>query len=194
MGLVGFIEDPKAARLWPCAVLLVDPDDPPPLPAESEEDKAALFSEKSPARLFRRRVLRALAAARLDIPAHAVRLTRDAKGKPLVAGTGLHVSLTSRPGRVAAAISAFPIGLDIESRAEDFSGLESVSPKGEAFSPAHRWAALEALAKLDGLDLDHPRGALELARDGEDTARLGLAQIAFRQDAAFITALAFSRP
>ena len=156
MGLVGFIEDPKAARLWPCAVLLVDPDDPPPLPAASEEDKAAFFSEKSPARL--------------------------------------HVSLTSRPGRVAAAISAFPIGLDIESRAEDFSGLESVSPKGEAFSPAHRWAALEALAKLDGLDLDHPRGALELARDGEDTARLGLAQIAFRQDAAFITALAFSRP
>ena len=82
MGLVGFIEDPKAARFWPCAVLLVDPDDPPPLPAASEEDKAALFSEKSPARLFRRRVLRALAGARLGVGGAEGRQPEGRQPKP----------------------------------------------------------------------------------------------------------------
>lgn len=84
-----------------------------PASRDDRADAALAREEAGGGRLLRRRLLRALAAARLGAPPEAVRLGRDAAGAPFVAGP--RPLFASVSGSFAAvAVCDRPVGVDVE--------------------------------------------------------------------------------
>jgi phosphopantetheinyl transferase len=102
------------ALLWRRA-----PDCPDRLSPATAADLADANALKTPrmaaARLYRRRVLRTLAARALGAKASSLKIERlDTGESRLIAPTGLHTSLAEREGWIVAGLCAQAIGVDVE--------------------------------------------------------------------------------
>lgn len=115
---------------------------------------------------LRRATARAIVACQLGLPAEAVLIGHDPRGRPVLerpAGTGLHLSLATRSGFVAVALARDPVGVDVE-RIDERSAppLAVLHPRERAailalpepsrpLAFARIWCAKEAYAKALGL-------------------------------------------
>jgi phosphopantetheinyl transferase len=122
-----------------------------------------------------------LVATRTGVDTARVNLVHDARGRPLVSGSALHLSIAHSGEFVACAVSDRRVGVDIErfDRAEADADLarRACSPVereqlGEVTGPAliRLWTRKEAVAKLLGLGLALPFEQLDVRRD---TPRIG---------------------
>jgi 4'-phosphopantetheinyl transferase len=115
---------------------------------------------------LRRGTARAVLARQLGLPADAVTIGHDGRGRPLLAapgGTGLHLSLATRAGHVAIALALHPVGTDIEvvdSRSPpplavlhqlERAALLALPDAMRAEAFARLWSAKEAYVKALGL-------------------------------------------
>ncbi|MBQ1544094.1 MAG: hypothetical protein IIZ63_18990 [Caulobacteraceae bacterium] len=111
-----------------------------PASRDDRADAALAREEAGGGRLLRRRLLRALAAARLGAPPEAVRLGRDAAGAPFVAGPRpLFASVSGSGPFAAVAVCDRPVGVDVEA-VEDAAALADLEA----------WCVGEAAAKAAG--------------------------------------------
>jgi len=115
---------------------------------------------------LRRETARGILALQLGLPADAIAIGHDGKGRPLLAlptGTGLELSLATRAGYVAVALADRPVGVDVERIDPDADlplGLLHPRerdmlldlPTGQrAIAFARLWCAKEAYVKALGL-------------------------------------------
>lgn len=114
---------------------------------------------------LRRETALGIVARHLGLPAAAVTIGRDAKGRPLIErpeGTGLHLSLATRAGLVAVALAERPVGVDVE-RVDRLQNVPDAAlhpeetamlrrlPEGERpLAFARLWSAKEAYVKALG--------------------------------------------
>lgn len=128
-----------------------------------------------------RAALTRLVAARTGVDAAWVNLDYDARGRPLVSGSALHLSIAHSGEFVACAVSDRRVGVDIErvDRVEadhDLARRACSSAEreqlGELTGPAliRLWTRKEAVAKVLGLGLALPFEQLDVRRD---TPRIG---------------------
>lgn len=149
--------------------------DPAPyglLLSEGESARAAAMMPGPVRRRFivRRGMLRCLIAERLGLDAAAIEVTADARGRPIVAGQALHVSLSSSGDRAVCALSRGPqVGIDIEQRrpVHDIRTLAltvlspherrvlafATAPEDELTTVLRAWTGKEAVCKGTGLGL-----------------------------------------
>lgn len=164
--------------------------------------------ERGAARLVRRRLLRALAAAVLDVHPDRVAATRDRAGRPaLSAPAALHASVARHEGWAALALSPRPVGVDLEAaRPADPLPLDLLPPaeaaalraEPDAEARARRfarlWCAREAYLKAAGLGLGATAGVR--ARETREGARLdgpaGPGRAEFREADGVLAALAWT--
>jgi phosphopantetheinyl transferase len=123
-----------------------------------------------------RAALARLVATRTGVDPAAVELGHDARGRPLLPGSALHVSIAHSGEYVACAVAERCIGVDIE-RSDRAEADEELARR--VCSPAERerlgpltaaelirlWARKEAVAKLLGLGLALNFDQLDVSRD-----------------------------
>lgn len=117
-----------------------------------------------------------LVATRTGVDPARVKLDHDARGRPLLSGSTLHLSVAHSGDFVACAVAGRRVGVDIEhsdrSEADDEFARRVCSPAereqlGELTAPAliRLWARKEAVAKALGLGLALPFDTLDVSRD-----------------------------
>jgi 4'-phosphopantetheinyl transferase len=158
-----------------CAVALARLELPLPVPVLD-----ALFSTLDAARQavlarFRRQVdrergvlgdvlTRTLVAAVAGIRPSAVRVEREASGRPTVAAVdGIHVSISHAGSWVASAVAQAPIGIDVEA-VRPVSRAVLGEAGGASLPVVDAWTAKEAYLKMVGTGLAIDPGAVRLAR------------------------------
>ncbi|WP_066718803.1 MULTISPECIES: 4'-phosphopantetheinyl transferase superfamily protein [Hyphomicrobiales] len=171
-----------AGMIWLCS-----PDDS----AESLPAAWLVSTPARPATLPERSALRRGMAARilarqLGLPPEAIAISREPRGRPLVAqprGSGLHLSLATRAGMVAVALAHNPVGVDVEAvdeaaapplgvlHADEMSWLSGQPPERHALAFARLWSAKEAYVKALGTGFSRPPEsfAVRLSTEGRIT-------------------------
>lgn len=114
---------------------------------------------------LRRGLARSILANQFNLDPEAVALDHEPAGRPLIAnphGSGLHLSLATRAGLVAVALSHQPAGVDIEGvelTAEpplaalhpgERAMLQALPPPARPLAFAQLWSAKEAYVKALG--------------------------------------------
>ena len=127
----------------------MDLSGPHRLARETAHDRAELASG-GPARLIRRRLLRAELADRWSVHPDSLSFHREASGQVRVTSPWrAYVSASQRGPMVVMACSSQPVGVDLEPLtsvvASDIAGL---CPAWTSLNPTARWTAFEALGKL----------------------------------------------
>jgi hypothetical protein len=120
----------------------------------SDEDLAhaatAQAADGGAARLWRRRLLRALAARWLDVhPAEIAFPRSEPRRAQLLAPAPLFVSAASRGAWTVVAAGPAALGVDVELAGAEIAALGGSSPE-----PLRRWTAAEAYMKATGCSLD----------------------------------------
>lgn len=151
--------------------------DVPDLLTDADRAEAASgVSERLAAFALGRSLLRRVAAAVLGVTPDAVVFGREGRGKPVLCGSDLHISLThtrTPAGDLAAAVVGdVRVGVDVERVRERRAGVaERILAPGEALpdwtpDPASAliaaWTAKEAALKADGIGLWHGAKAAHL--------------------------------
>lgn len=170
----------------PCVWLLRD-DDPEVMalagavsPTREDLADAALFSTpaRGAARLWRRRLLRALAARCLDCPPQVLDIVRSPQGAPSIAAPRrLCVSQSARAGWTLIGLCEHPLGVDLEPDIPAPLPLEVLHPAEaraiEALDQADRplaftriWTVKEATLKALGHGLTEDPASLETRFEG----------------------------
>jgi phosphopantetheinyl transferase len=123
-----------------------------------------------------RAALTRLVANRTGADPARVQLDHDARGRPLLSDSALHLSIAHSGEYVACAVSGRRVGVDIErsdrAEADDEFARRVCSPAeleqlGELTAPAliRLWTRKEAVAKLLGFGLTLPFEQLDVSRD-----------------------------
>jgi 4'-phosphopantetheinyl transferase len=182
-----------------------------------EQEKAAAF------RFFRDRrdyvmahaVLRRELARALKQPPHAIHLTQDAKGKPMLEAAGPFFNLSHCDGLVAVAVGAGPVGVDVETigpdplpdiwdqvlHPEEQDWLRAQPELEQPAAFRRFWTLKEAVLKADGIALQQDLRDLCFRFDPiclrvADKAQIAPHRWAFAQrrlETQHIAALAFER-
>ena len=157
-------------------VWCVDLANPHRLARETLEDRTELLTGGAD-RLLRRRLLRAELAARWSIHPDVFRFHRDASGQvSLLAPRPAFISTAQRGSMIANALSAAPIGIDIELRHSiAASDIEAVCPEWSGLDPTSRWTAFEALGKLFSVGTAAPAHDIALYAASPSELRVSLA-------------------
>jgi 4'-phosphopantetheinyl transferase len=153
---------------------------PKAMPADLA-DAAPLGPDLGARRLWRRRLLRGLAAEALGAHPDTVEIARDAKGMVRITGPKpLHASLSGRGKWTALAVAAHPVGVDVEvdppDREPPFDLLQPLEQETILADPQsvrlflRFWTAREAYLKAEGRGLDVMPGEVRAARRGEEVA------------------------
>ena len=129
-----------------------------------------IASGRSPANLTERSALRRgiaheLIARQFSLPPEAVTIEHDEAGRPVLArpaGTGLHLSLSTRSGLVAVALAHRPVGVDVERidcsaapplgslHPNERAALAALPESARPLAFAQIWTAKEAYVKALG--------------------------------------------
>ncbi len=144
-------------------------------------DAAKLGPEHGARRLYRRRLLRAVAAEALEVHPDLIVIERQPHGGVRIAGPKpLHASLSGRGEWTALAISDNPVGVDVEIHPPDreppFDLLQPLEQEAILADPEPRrlflrfWTAREAYLKAQGRGLDVMPDQVRAARRGEEVA------------------------
>ena len=156
--LIAWLEDldapPAPADAW---VLTARGPDPgvAARPAFEDLSDAAVVpsSDGGAARLLRRRMLRALAARVLSVPAEAIAFERRDGVTRITAPRPMCASAAGRGVWQAVALSAHPVGVDLELTANSGEAARlwpALAPR----KALEQWTAAEAWAKASGRPLD----------------------------------------
>jgi phosphopantetheinyl transferase len=117
---------------------------------------------------LRRGTARQVLAGQLGIVPEAATIAHDGAGRPLLPGTGLHLSLATRAGVVAMGLADRPVGVDLEEvRAQSSEAEALLHPEERALLAGLRgdmrrlafarlWAAKEAFVKALGTGFATP--------------------------------------
>ncbi len=163
-------------------------------------DAAALGPDQGARRLYRRRLLRAIAAETLDVHPDLVAIERAPHGGVTIAGPrALCASLADRGPWTALALSEHPVGVDVEIHPPDreppFDLLQPLEQEAILTDPEPRrlflrfWTAREAYLKAQGRGLDVMPDRVRAARRDREVALIepghpiAFATIVEREDA-----------
>lgn len=151
-----------AARAHAPTTWCVDLTGPHRLARETAEDRAEL-AHGGPARLNRRRLLRAELATQWSVHPDSLRFHREALGGVRVtAPRAAFTSIAQREHMVAIAVSDHPLGVDLEPLGSvTASDIEGLCPAWPGIAPTSRWTAFEALGKLLSVGISIPADEVE---------------------------------
>lgn len=144
------------------------------------DERPANLTERS---RLRRGLARDILARQLGLRPESVVIAHDPRGRPLLdipGVSGLHISLATRAGQVAVALTHEPVGVDVEVvGAANELPLAALHPREQAFLSAlgeaeralafaRLWSAKEAYVKALGLGFVRPPEsfAVTLQTDG----------------------------
>jgi phosphopantetheinyl transferase len=127
---------------------------------------------------LRRATARGVLGMQFGLPADAIGIDHDERGRPLLrgpAGRGLHVSLATRAGLVVIGLAEQPVGVDVERVEPDGeppltvlhpserASLLALSPASRLSTFARLWAAKEAYVKALGTGFLQPPESFAVA-------------------------------
>jgi len=161
-----FLARPQAAAKAPGACAWIVHRDRPgatvagPTTADLADAAAVPAADGGAARLWRRRLLRTLAAHWLEVAPRDLVFERDAGAARIVAPRRCFVSAASRGVWSVVAVGRARIGVDLElagAEIELYASARGIAPE----AACRRWTATEACAKATGLELDATEALIE---------------------------------